>query len=114
MFFDRLFGKKEMDRGAAEAFWAYFVQRQEGILDVLKGSDGQRKQVLILLLDEKICPVFPYERPQNVQFELGSNAGVNELRFFHCGKAALKRDMQALADMAPEEIRRSWTITVDK
>lgn len=114
MFFDRLFGKKEMDRGAAEAFWAYFAQKEEGILDVLRGSDGQRKQVLILLLDEKLCPVFPYARSQDVQFELGSNAGVNELRFFHCGRKALARDMQALADMAPADMKSRWTIQVTK
>lgn len=114
MIFSKLFGKKGMDTAAAERFWAFFAQEQEHFIDILSGDDARAKQVLIGAVDELLCPVFPYEKSENVQFELGSNDGVHEFHLFHSGLMPLAKDMHALCEMMPEAVSSVWTVSLSE
>ena len=98
-----LFGKKEMDKVAAEAFWAWFEEQESWIIECL----DKRDSAFIWAIDEKLKPVFPYFKKE-LEFQLGYNNGVGEFFFFHFGKKELMRDANALADRMPSSLKERW------
>ena len=114
MFLSRLFGKKEMNKQAAEAFWQYFEQEQMLFIDILVNGDSETKQALVGAIDQMLCPVFPYVKPECIDFQLGSNHGLHEFTLFHGGLEPLGKDMLTLCGMMPESIRNVWTVSVNE
>lgn len=114
MLFSKLFGKKEMDKQAAEKLWAFFAAEQENFINILNGEDSRAKQVLIGALDQLLCPVFPYEKPERVEFQLGSNNGVHEFSLYHGNRMPLAKDMHALCEMMPESVRDVWKVSLSE
>ena len=88
-----LFGKKEMDKAAAEAFWVWFEEREAWIIECL----DKRDSAFIWAIDKK-----------ELEFQLGYNNGVGEFFFFHFGKKDLMRDANALADRMPSSLKERW------
>ena len=112
MFFSKWFGKKEMNIQAAGEFWGFFEQEQAHFMEVLAGYDSEARRALIQMVDQKLCPVFPYEKPENIDFQFGSHHGVYEFIMFHGGQMPLAKDMYRLCEMMPESIRRVWTVSL--
>ncbi len=110
----RLFRKKEMDREAAEAFWKYFAKEQFLFIDILVNGDSEAKQALVRAIDRMLCPVFPYVKPECIDFQLGSNAGKHEFILYHSGSKPLAKDMYALCEMMPESIRNVWLVSINE
>ena len=104
-----LFSKKEMDTAAAEAFWAWFAEKEEWILANLK-TNGMD---VVWAIDAQIKPVFPYFKKE-LEFQLGFNEGKGEFFFFHFGNKHLMRDGKSLAGMMPEGLRGRWTVILEK
>ena len=104
-----LFSKKEIDTAAAEAFWAWFAEKEEWILANLK-TNGMD---VVWAIDTRIKPVFPYFKKE-LEFQLGFNEGKGEFFFFHFGNKHLMRDGQSLAGMMPEGLRGRWTVILEK
>ena len=104
-----LFSKKEMDIAAAEAFWAWFAEKEEWILANLK-TNGMD---VVWAIDAQIKPVFPYFKKE-LEFQLGFNEGKGEFFFFHFGNKHLMRDGERLAEMMPEGLRGRWTVILEK
>ena len=104
-----LFSKKEMDIAAAEAFWAWFAEKEEWILANLK-TNGMD---VVWTIDARIKPVFPYFKKE-LEFQLGFNEGKGEFFFFHFGNKHLMRDGERLAEMMPEGLRGRWTVILEK
>ena len=104
-----LFSKKEMDTAAAEAFWAWFAEKEEWILANLK-TNGMD---VVWAIDARIKPVFPYFKKE-LEFQLGFNEGKGEFFFFHFGNKHLMRDGERLAGMMPEGLRGRWTVILEK
>lgn len=111
--FMKLFGLPDMDaamdKAAAEAFWAWFGENEEKIIEKLSGAGASQ---VIEWVDEKICPIFPYVPADAVQFELGWNNGVGEFFFFHNGNERLGSDGETFASMMPEHMKTRWTVKV--
>ena len=103
------FSKKEMDTAAAEAFWAWFAEKEEWILANLK-TNGMD---VVWAIDARIKPVFPYFKKE-LEFQLGFNEGKGEFFFFHFGNKHLMRDGKSLAKMMPEGLRGRWTVILEK
>ena len=114
MFLSKLFGKKEMDKQAAEKFWQFFEQEQDMFISVLTSDDSHAKQVLIGAIDQLLCPVFPYEKPEAIEFQMGSNNGVHEFSLYHNGRMPLAKDMHALCEMMPEAVQNVWTVSLSE
>ena len=104
-----LFSKKKMNTAAAEAFWAWFAEKEEWILANLK-TNGMD---VVWAIDAQIKPVFPYFKKE-LEFQLGFNEGKGEFFFFHFGNKHLMRDGQSLAEMMPEGMRGRWTVILEK
>ena len=102
-------GKKEMDMNAAIAFWKWYVENEQWIIDNVKGNGMD----VVMAIDEVLTPVFPYFR-REIEFYLGFNDGVGEFFFNHMGNRNLIRDGKALADMMPEELKGRWKFCLER
>lgn len=99
-----IFSKKEMDTCAAKAFWNWFSENEQFIIEKYK-TDGMG---LVEIIDEKLRPVFPYFK-RELEFQLGYNDGKGEFFFFHLRNKNLKADGRVLGEMMPEELKENWT-----
>ena len=114
MLFSKWFGRKEMDVQAAEAFWHFFEREQAHFMQVLSGYDSGERQQLISAVDQVLCPIFPYEKPENIGFQLGYCNGTCEFIMFHSGLMPLATDMHKLCEMMPQAIRNTWSVTLSE
>ena len=105
-----LFSKKEMNTAAAEAFWAWFAEKEEWITATLGTPNGSD---VVWAVDAQIKPVFPYFKKE-LEFQLGFNEGKGEFFFFHFGNKHLMRDGQAWAELMPADLKARWTVILEK
>ena len=104
-----LFAKKVMNEEAAKAFWEWFAEKEEWIINCNSNHDSS----FVWAIDEKLKPVFPYFKGE-LEFQLGYNFGVGEFFFFHFGKKDLVRDGKTLGKMMPSEIAKRWQFILEK
>ncbi len=101
--------KPEFDANAAREFWAWFIEREDWIIDCI----AHHKADFIWELDARLKPVFPYFKKE-LEFQLGFQDGKGEFFFFHFGNKALTRDGQALGSLMPRELSGRWTFLLEK
>lgn len=99
-----IFSKKEMDTCVAKAFWNWFSENEQFIIEKYK-TDGMG---LVEIIDEKLKLVFPYFK-RELEFQLGYNDGKGEFFFFYLHNKNLKADGRTLGEMMPEELKENWT-----
>lgn len=104
-----LFTKKEMDSAAAEAFWAWFAENEERIIEAL----GRYDMDIVREIDDHLAPVFPYFG-EELEFQLGFHEGAGEFILFHLGDRHLSRDSEAFAAMMPLPLCERWSFTVEE
>lgn len=100
-----------LDTAAAERFWQWFAENEQTIAERL-GSENAME--VVNLVDERICPVFPYAPREAVQFQLGWNEGAGEFFFFHSNHKKLMADGEAFGKMMPEDLQERWTFKLEK
>ena len=104
-----LFAKKTMNEEAAKAFWEWFTEKEEWIINCIASHDS----AFVWAIDERLKPVFPYFKGE-LEFQLGYNNGVGEFFFFHFGKKDLVRDAETWRKMMPSEIADRWQLILEK
>ncbi len=104
-----LFTKKAMNEDAAKAFWMWFEEKEEWIINCIDNHDS----AFVWAIDEKLKLVFPYFKDE-LEFQFGHNNGVGEFFFFHLGEKELIRDGETLGNMMPVEIAKRWHFILDK
>ena len=104
-----LFTKKTMNENAAKAFWMWFAEKEEWVINCIANHDS----AFVWAIDERLKPVFPYFNGE-LEFQLGYNDGVGEFFFFHFGKKELIRDGEILGKIMPVEIAKNWKFILDK
>jgi len=104
-----LFSKKKMDSAAAEAFWQWFSEQEERIIEAL----GRYDMGIVREIDDHLMPVFPYYN-EELEFQLGFHQGAGEFIFFHLGDKHLSRDSAALAGIMPAALKERWLFTVEE
>lgn len=105
-------GAREMDRKAAEDFWAWFAENEPEIArQIAAGGDAARE--MIGHIDGRLTPVFPYEKPQNIEFQLGCNGDSKEFFLYHFNDEQMVRDTAALGEMMPESVKEQWTFITE-
>ena len=107
---------KGFDEGAAIRFWNWFKENQQTIISGLQNTknDGISASQIIDAVDKKLCPVFPYAPADAIQFQLGSNDGINEFLFFHTNNEALEKDANRLFQIMPDELKASWKFIIEE
>lgn len=113
--FWKLFGLPEVDSGmdtaAAEAFWQWFAENEQAIIEKLSGPDSME---IVDLVDARITPVFPYLPGKDIQFQLGFNEGMGEFFFYHADHEKLRADGEVFGRMMPESLREHWNYLLQK
>ncbi|MBQ6874539.1 MAG: hypothetical protein IJO24_09640 [Clostridia bacterium] len=104
-----LFTKKAMNEDAAKAFWMWFEEKEEWIINCIDNHDS----AFVWEIDEKLKLVFPYFKGE-LEFQFGHNNGVGEFFFFHLGEKELIRDGEILGNMMPVEIAKRWHFILDE
>ena len=104
-----LFMKKEMDSAAATAFWAWFAENEDRIIEAL----GRYDMDIVREIDGYLAPVFPYYK-EELEFQLGFHEGAGEFIFFHLGHKHLSRDSEAFVVAMPRPLRERWLFTVEE
>ena len=104
-----LFTKKTMNEDAAKAFWVWFAEKEEWVINCIANHDS----AFVWAIDERLKSVFPYFKGE-LEFQLGYNDGVVEFFFFHFGKKELIRDGEILGKIMPVEIAKNWKFILDK
>ena len=100
-----------MDEEAAASFWRWFEAEEGRIAEKVAGGGSEAKAV-IDEIDRHLSPVFPYERRDHIQFQLGCNGGVKEFFFYHHDNPKLLRDAQRLRSAMPQELS-AWTFHLE-
>ena len=103
------FSKKEMNMAAAQAFWNWFVEKENWIIDNIN-TNGMD---VVWAIDAQIKPVFPYFKKE-LEFQLGCNNGQGEFFFFHFGNKDLVRDSDTLKNMMPASLAERWTFITER
>ncbi len=101
--------KKEINIEAAKAFWSWFEENEQWIIDCIIKSDS----AFIWAIDERLKPVFPYFIGE-LEFQLGYNDGIGEFFFFHFDKKELIRDAKTLEELMPSAIVNNWKFICEK
>lgn len=104
-----LFTKREMDNAAAVAFWQWFAENEERIIEALASYDMD----IVREIDGYLMPVFPYYK-EELEFQLGFHGGEGEFIFFHLGERHLCRDSEAFGAMMPSPLRERWRFTSEE
>lgn len=105
-------GKPEMDQEAAAAFWKWFEEGQDTIVERINAG-GEDAKEMIWVINNWLAPVFPYEKEEDIEFQLGANDAGNEFIMYHFNKEQMKADAEALGEMMPESLRENWTYTTE-
>ena len=104
-----LFTKKQMNTAAAQAFWGWFMEKENWIIDNIN-TNGMD---VVWAIDAQIKPVFPYFKKE-LEFQLGFNDGHGEFFFFHFGNKNLVRDAETLKNMMPAVLAERWTFIAER
>ena len=101
--------KKEMNLSAAKAFWDWFAENENWIIENIhtNGMD------VVWAIDAQIKPVFPYFKKE-LEFQLGFNEGKGEFFFFHFGDKNLVHDSEILKDLMPSSLAGRWTFLAER
>ncbi|MBP3494969.1 MAG: hypothetical protein J6K52_02060 [Clostridia bacterium] len=104
-----LFSKKVMNEAAAKAFWKWFEEQEDWIIDCISKNDS----TFVWAIDERLKPIFPYFDGE-LEFQLGYDDGSGEFFFFHFGKKELIRDGETLGSMMSPKIASRWKLILEE
>ena len=97
----------EMDRGTAQLFWQWLHNNEVDIIRMLNGSKKEQKSIY-QQIDLWLCPVFPYAKPSEIDFDLKCKDGDNTFAFRCGGNEDLARDAEVFYEMMPDNMAKRW------
>lgn len=91
-----------------ERFWNWFAASEEEIVDkTLEG--GEEAEIITARLRVRLAVVFPYEKPENIEFSLGGDGEKNTLAVYHFNNERMKADAETLCARMPAELAERWS-----
>lgn len=90
-----------------ERFWNWFAENEEDIVDKTLAG-GEEAEIITARLRVRLAVVFPYERPENIEFALGGDGGKNRLAVYHFNNDRMKADAESLIAAMPEVLKERW------
>ena len=115
--FQTLFGlpmpPMEMDKDTARLFWKWFSINEADIVQMATGDKKQQKSIY-QQINLWICPVFPYAKPSEIDFELKCGEGDYTFIFRPRGNAQLAADAQAFYEEMPESMEKRWSFVLEE
>lgn len=90
-----------------DRFWNWFAENEEEIVDKTLAG-GEDAEVITARLRVRLAVVFPYERPENIEFSLGGYGEKNRLAVYHFNNDRMKCDAEGLIEAMPEALTERW------
>lgn len=90
-----------------EDFWTWFAANEEEIVDKTLAG-GMDAEIITARLRVRLAVLFPYERPENIEFSLGGDGERNRLAVYHFNNQQMKADAEALIAAMPAELAERW------
>lgn len=104
---------EEMDENTARLFWQWFHVNETDILRLLNGTKKESRSVL-RQVDTWLCPVFPYVKSNQIDFDICSREGELAFTFRHGGNERLAADAEIFGQMMPEGLTKTWKFSVEE
>lgn len=95
------------DEKALEYFWNWFVTHETEI-EEKTDEGGEAAELLNARIRIQLSVVFPYEKPENIEFHIGAGEEKNEFAVYHFNKERMKQDAEALGEKLPEALAERW------
>ena len=92
---------------AIEKFWSWFAASEEEIVDKTIAG-GEEAEIITARLRVRLAVVFPYEKPENIEFSLGGDGEKNRLAVYHFNNQRMKADAEELIRSMPAELSERW------
>lgn len=90
-----------------EQFWTWFAEHEDEIVEkTLEG--GEEAEIIAARIRIRLAVVFPYEKPENIEFQLTGDGEKNQLAVYHFNRDRMKADAEALCHSLPEELADRW------
>lgn len=90
-----------------EKFWTWFAENEDDIVDkTMEG--GEEAEIITARLRVRLAVVFPYEKPENIEFSLGGDGEKNRLAVYHFNNERMKADAEKLVQAMPAELAERW------
>lgn len=90
-----------------EQFWNWFAASEEEIVDKILAG-GEEAEIITARLRVRLAVVFPYERPENIEFRIDGDGVKNCLAVYHFNNERMKADAEALIGAMPEGLKERW------
>lgn len=97
----------EPDDKAMDYFWNWFAGHEDEIVEKTNEGD-EAAELLNARMRIQLSVVFPYEKPENIEFHIGAGEEKNEFAVYHFNKELMKRDADLLAARLPEALAERW------
>lgn len=99
--------QEQPDEDAALRFWSWFAQKEEELVEkILTG--GEHRELAMAKIRARLAAVFPYEKPEAIEFQIGGDGEKNELVVFHLNALPMKDDAEKLGGEMPETLKERW------
>ena len=90
-----------------EEFWAWFEENEDQIVDkTIEGGDAA--ETINARIRLRLAMAFPYEKPENIEFQRGGDGEKNELSVYHFNRDRLMADTTLLGEVMPESLKERW------
>lgn len=103
----------ELDRGVAELFWKWFANNEVDIIQLLGKGKKEEKEVFYQT-NLWLCPVFPYAKNNQINFDLRVKDDDRSFVFIHGGNEKLMADAAEFAKMIPENLAKRWKFVIEE
>lgn len=103
----------EMDKATAKLFWQWFNVNEADIIQMVNGDKKQAKSIF-QQIDLWMCPVFPYAKGSEIDFDVKCGDGDNTFIFRTGGHPRLLADAQAFCNEMPDNMANRWNFVVEE
>lgn len=115
--FQTLFGlpmpPMEMDKDTAKLFWQWFHVNEADIVKMVTGDKKQNKSIF-QQINLWLCPVFPYAKNNEIDFDLKCGEGDYSFIFRPRGNDQLQADAQAFCNEMPDNMAKRWKFVLEE
>lgn len=102
-----------MDEHTAKLFWQWFYVNEADIISMVTGDKKKVKSVF-RQIDLWLCPVFPYVKGSQIDFDLICKEGDYTFIFRHGGHEKLMEDAPVFGALMPENMKNRWEFVIEE
>lgn len=90
-----------------DKFWDWFAQHEDEIVEKTLAG-GEEAEIITARIRVRLAVAFPYEKPEDIEFQLTGDGTKNQLAVYHFNRERMKADAEELCRRIPEELQDRW------